>query len=251
MPTLSPPATHTATAIRLVEVTKTYPNGVDAIRALDGISLALAPGSFTAVMGPSGSGKSTFLHCASGLETPDAGRITVGDVDLSGLSPDALTRFRREHVGFVFQAYNLVDHLTVTENIRLPLLLGRRRPDLAWERHLIDVVGLSGMENRLPSELSGGQAQRTAIARALVSRPSVVFADEPTGALDSRTGAQVLDVFRTTAASLGQTVVLVTHDATIAATAPQVLFLADGRFAGHLAGATADQIAARVLELGR
>ncbi len=251
MTTAPPAAQQTGTAVRLVEVSRTYPNGLGTITALDAVSLALTPGSFTAVMGPSGSGKSTFLNCAAGLETPTGGRVIIGDVDLVGLNPDQLTRLRRERIGFVFQAYNLVDHLTVAENIQLPLLLGGVRPDPQWQRYLVSAVGLDGMESRLPRELSGGQAQRVAIARALVTRPTVVFADEPTGALDSHTGSQVLDVLRTTAAQLGQTVVVVTHDAQVAAAADQVLFLADGRFVGHLTAPTAAQITARMIELGR
>ena len=241
--------TTSTTAVRLIEVTKTYPNGPDSVRALDRLSLALRPGSFTAVMGPSGSGKSTLLNCVAGLERPDSGSIVIGDVDLAGLSRDRLTRFRRDHVGFVFQSYNLIDHLTVEENIRLPLMLAGERGEPEWEHWLVRALGLAGKERRKPSELSGGQAQRVAIARALVTRPSVVFADEPTGALDSHTGDEILEVFTTTAASLGQTVVMVTHDAHIASAAEQVLFLADGRWAGDLLSPTTARIAARVMEL--
>ncbi|WP_423922700.1 ABC transporter ATP-binding protein [Frigoribacterium sp. 2-23] len=244
-------ALRTGTSVRLHGVTKTHPNGPSLVRALDGVTLDLAAGSFTAVMGPSGSGKSTLLNCAAGLDTPTSGRIAIGDTELVGLSPDQLTRFRRDRIGFIFQSYNLVDHLTVTENVRLPLLLGGARPDPAWERYLLEAVGLTGMERRLPRELSGGQAQRAAIARALIARPAVVFADEPTGALDSRTGAQVLSVLRTTAQELGQTVVLVTHDAAVAAAADEVVFLQDGRLAGRVRGASVDEIALRISELAR
>ncbi|HEY0216016.1 MAG TPA: ABC transporter ATP-binding protein [Cellulomonas sp.] len=251
MTTTTPAAQQTGTAVRLVEVSRTYPNGSGTVTALDAVSLALTPGSFTAVMGPSGSGKSTFLSCVAGLETPTSGHVLIGDVDLVGLSPDRLTRLRRERIGFVFQAYNLVDHLTVEENVQLPLLLGGARPDPEWRRYLLHTVGLAGMETRLPRELSGGQAQRVAIARALITRPTVVLADEPTGALDSRTGGQVLDVLRSTAAALGQTVVVVTHDPQVAAAADQVLFLGDGRFVGHLVQPTVEQVTARMIELGR
>lgn len=238
-------------AVRLAHLTKTYPNGPEQVAALQGVSLAVRPGAFTAIMGPSGSGKSTFLNLAAGLDTPTSGQVFIGDTDVTGLSPDAVTRFRRRHVGFVFQSYNLIGHLTVGENIRLPMLLDGRRPDEQWERTLIESVGLTGMTERLPSELSGGQAQRVAIARALITRPTVVFADEPTGALDRRTGEQVLDVLRGAAKRFAQTLVLVTHDPHVAATADDVLFLADGRLAGELVAPTTNQIAAHLVELGR
>jgi putative ABC transport system ATP-binding protein len=238
-------------AVRLVNLTKTYPNGPDQVAALQGISLDIRPGAFTAIMGPSGSGKSTFLNLAAGLDTPTSGRVFVGDTDITELSSDAVTRFRRRHVGFVFQAYNLIGHLTVGENILLPLLLDGRRPDQQWQDALIHSVGLDGMTGRLPSELSGGQAQRVAIARALITRPTVVFADEPTGALDRRTGDQVLDVMRNAAKRFAQTLVLVTHDPNVAATADNVLFLADGRLAGELVSPTSSEIAAHLVGLGR
>lgn len=238
-------------AVQLVHVTKTYPNGPEQVAALQGISLGIRPGAFTAIMGPSGSGKSTFLNLAAGLDTPTSGQVLIGDTDLTRLSMDAVTRFRRRHVGFVFQAYNLVGHLTVGENIQLPMLLDGRRPDEQWQRELVDSVGLTGMTERLPSELSGGQAQRVAIARALVTRPTVVFADEPTGALDRRTGDQVLAVLRDAAERFAQTLVLVTHDPHVAAAADNALFLADGRLVGELTAPTAAQIAARLAELGR
>jgi putative ABC transport system ATP-binding protein len=238
-------------AVRLVHLSKTYPNGPEQVAALQGISLDIRPGAFTAIMGPSGSGKSTFLNLAAGLDTPTSGQVIIGDTDITGMSADAVTRFRRRHIGFVFQAYNLIGHLTVGENIQLPMMLDGRRPDEQWQRALVDSVGLAGMIDRLPSELSGGQAQRVAIARALVTRPTVVFADEPTGALDRRTGDQVLDVLRDAASQLSQTLVLVTHDPHVAATADEVLFLADGRLAGGLVSPTSSQIADRLVELGR
>jgi len=250
-PTPTPPPTAAEPAVLLDRVHRSYPNGSGTIAALAGVSLALAPGSFTAVMGPSGSGKSTLLNVSAGLDRPSSGRVVVGGSDLTALSPDAVTRLRRDRIGFVFQAYNLVGHLTVAENIALPLLLGGRAPDAHLRRYLVAAVGLEGMEDRLPGELSGGQAQRVAIARALITRPAVVFADEPTGALDSHTGGQVLEVLRSTAETLQQTLVLVTHDAHVAAAADRVLFLADGLIAGHLDAPTTEQVMARMIELGR
>lgn len=250
-PQTSLPTLSTDTAVRLVQVTKTYPDGPDVVTALRSVSLAIPRGSFTAIMGPSGSGKSTFLSCAAGLDSPTSGQVIVGDVDITALSPDAVTRFRRDHIGFVFQAYNLVGHLTVAENIQLPMLLGGTRPDPGWQASLVDAVGLTGMEDRLPGELSGGQAQRVAIARALVTRPAVVFADEPTGALDTRTGQQVLGLLRRMSDELDQTLVVVTHDPGVAATADQVLFLADGVVVGDLVSPTVADVSARLAELGR
>ncbi len=248
---LAPSLPRTTAAVHLEQVTKTYPDGPHTVTALDAVTLGIERGSFTAVMGPSGSGKSTFLNSASGLDLPSSGRVVVGDVELSGMSPDALTRFRREHVGFVFQGYNLVSHLTVGENIQLPITLAGLRPDSRRMRELLAAVGLTGLEDRLPGELSGGQAQRVAIARALVADPDVVFADEPTGALDAATADQILRLFRTAVQDLGQTVVIVTHDPRAAAFADRVLFLADGRFRGELRTPSVEAIAARLIELGR
>ena len=238
-------------AVHLSHLVKTYPNGPTQTVALNGVSLTIRPGAFTAIMGPSGSGKSTFLKLAAGLDTPTSGRVVIGDTDITDLSVDAATRFRRRHIGFIFQSYNLIEHLTVGENVQLPMLLDNRHADQQWQTALLDSVGLGGMADRLPSELSGGQAQRVAIARALVTRPHVVFADEPTGALDRRTGDQVLDVLRTTAKRFAQTLVVVTHDPHVAQAADDVIFLADGRLAGHLMAPTTEQIAARLVELGR
>lgn len=239
------------TAIRLVQVRKSYPNGPGTIEALRSISLALVPGSSTAVMGPSGSGKSTFLNISAGLDTPTSGQVFIGDTDLTGQSPAQVTQLRRSRVGFVFQSYNLIEHLSVADNIQLPLLLDGRRPDPTWQHYLLTAVGLDGMAARLPGELSGGQRQRVAIARALIARPTVVFADEPTGALDARTGAEVLEVLRSTARRLDQTLVLVTHDAQVASAADEVLFLADGSFVSHLVAPTPAQIRTRLEELSR
>ncbi len=249
--TTSYPDVATRTAVRLVDLHKSYSNGSLTVPAVRGVSLALTRGSFTAVMGPSGSGKSTLLTCAAGLDVPTSGQVIIGDRDISTLSPDALARFRRDHVGFVFQAYNLVDHLTVADNITLPVILAGREPDSARLAELVATVGLAGMEDRLPGELSGGQAQRAAIGRALFTRPDVVFADEPTGALDSRTAAQVLQVLRSSARELDQTVVMVTHDPHVAVAADRVLFLADGLLVDHLDRPSAEQVTARMLQMGR
>jgi putative ABC transport system ATP-binding protein len=237
----------TAVAIRLQDVHRTYRGGGEPVHALRGVSLALPSGSVTAVVGQSGSGKSTLLNCAAGLEAPTSGRIVVGEHDISGFSPDRLTRFRRSHIGFVFQAYNLVGHLDVRDNIGLPALLSGAETDLDWLSHLVSTMGVADLLDRRPAELSGGQAQRVAIARALVSRPAVVFADEPTGALDSRTGAAVLGLLRSTAERLGQTVVVVTHDSRVAAAAETVVVLSDGRVVDELTAPTAEQVNDRLL----
>ncbi|MFD1825229.1 MULTISPECIES: ABC transporter ATP-binding protein [Mumia] len=241
----------TRPALSLVDVHKQYAGSSGPVHALRGVSLALEPGSFTAVMGPSGSGKSTLLNCAAGLDAPTSGRITVGEHDISTLSPDALTRFRRDHIGFIFQSYNLVPHLSVADNVTLPAMLAGKADEPRWLAELLDAVGLAEMTQRRPGELSGGQAQRVAIARALFSRPTVVFADEPTGALDRRTGTAVLALLRETASRLGQTVVMVTHDPLVAATAEQVLFLSDGRLVDRLTNPTAASVAERMLGLER
>lgn len=249
LPALSSP--RTSTAVHLEQVTKTYWDGPNTVAALNLVTLSIETGSFTAVMGPSGSGKSTFLNCASGLDLPSSGRVIVGDVELNGMTADALTRFRRQHVGFVFQGYNLISHLTVGENVQLPITLAGHRPDELRMREIFAAVGLTGLADRLPGELSGGQAQRVAIARALVANPDVIFADEPTGALDAATADQILRLFCTAVQSLGQTLVIVTHDPRVAAFADRVLFLADGRFRGELRTPTVEAISARLIELGR
>ncbi len=241
---------HAAEALRLENVTKTYGSGSGKVTALRGIDLALGRGTFTAIMGPSGSGKSTLLHCAAGLDVPTTGTVRLGGTVVSGMRSSQLSTFRRDHVGFVFQAYNLLPALTVEENITLPLRLARRRAERGWLDFLLESVGLAERRHRRPSELSGGQQQRVAIARALVTRPHVVFGDEPTGALDSRSGRQVLDLLAHTAQQLQQTVVMVTHDPVVASHAERVIFLADGAFAGHLDGATPAQISDRMGALG-
>lgn len=237
-------------AVRLADVGKTYGSGRTRVTALDDVSLALAPGSFTAIMGPSGSGKSTFLHCAAGLDQPTRGSVWLGDTEISALKPKARTVFRRDHIGFVFQAYNLMAALTVEQNVTLPLLLAGRTTDPAHLGHVLDAVGLADKRGRRPAELSGGQQQRVAIARALVTGPHAVFADEPTGALDSRTGRQVLDLLRRATTDLGQTIVMVTHDPVAAAHADRVLFLADGRLVGRMDRPTAAAVADHMTHLG-
>jgi putative ABC transport system ATP-binding protein len=234
--------------VELSHISKTYPGGV---RALDDVSVAVAPGTFLAVMGPSGSGKSTLMHCAAGLDRPDSGSVVVGGTDISRLGEAKRTELRRERIGFVFQAYNLIPALTVTDNITLPLRLAGKAPDRAWLRELVDRVGLTGRLSHRPGELSGGQQQRAAIARALVSRPAVVFADEPTGALDLRTAGEVLDLLRDLVDGLGQTVVMVTHDPAAAARAHQALVMADGRVVDEFTKPSAADLAGRLATLGR
>jgi putative ABC transport system ATP-binding protein len=239
-----------ATAVQLTEVSKVYGRGEASVTALDKVSIALARGSFTAVMGPSGSGKSTFLHCAAGLDRPTHGTVRLGDTDLTGLKEVALTQLRRERIGFVFQAYNLLPALNVEQNITLPLRLAGQSADQAWLRSVVEQVGLTDRLTHLPSELSGGQQQRVAIARALVTRPEVMFADEPTGALDTRTGRQVLMLLRTIVDHFKQTVLMVTHDPVAASFADRVVFLADGRFADSLERPNPAAVAERMTRLG-
>ncbi|WP_344381831.1 ABC transporter ATP-binding protein [Streptomyces thermolineatus] len=231
-------------------VVKDYGSGESRVQALRGISVELAKGSFTAVMGPSGSGKSTFLHCAAGLDRPTGGTVRLGGTELSGMREAALTRLRRDRVGFVFQAYNLLQALTVRDNVTMPLRLAGTPVDRAWFDLVTGRVGIAGLLDRRPAELSGGQQQRVAIARAMVNRPDMVMADEPTGALDSRTGAQVLELFREVVRDMGQTVLMVTHDPVAAASAQSVLFLADGLLVERLDRPTAEAVAERMARLG-
>ena len=221
-------------AARARDVTKVYGDGPAAVTALDQVSLDVPAGSFTAVMGPSGSGKSTLMHCMAGLDTVTSGQLWIGDTDITGLRERQLTRLRRDRVGFVFQAYNLLPVLSAAANITLPLDIAGRDPDPAWLATVLDTVGLADRLTHRPAELSGGQQQRVAVARALASRPDLVFADEPTGNLDSRSGAEVLGLLRRTVREFGQTVVMVTHDPVAASYADRVVFLADGRIAGGL-----------------
>ncbi|MFD7733579.1 ABC transporter ATP-binding protein [Kitasatospora phosalacinea] len=237
-------------AIRLDAVSKVYGKGRGAVAALREVTVGLPRGGFTAVMGPSGSGKSTFLHCAAGLDRPSSGTVRLGDTDLSRLSERELTELRRERAGFVFQAFNLISALTVEQNVTLPLRLAGRRADAGRLAELVRRVGLQERTGHRPGQLSGGQQQRVAIARALLSGPEVVFADEPTGALDTMTAREVLVLLRQTVDELGQTIVMVTHDPVAASYADEVLFLADGRIADTMTGPTAAKVADRMIRLG-
>ncbi|WP_018656793.1 ABC transporter ATP-binding protein [Actinomadura flavalba] len=237
-------------ALRLENVRKVHGTGDGKVDALAGVSVALPAGSFTAVMGPSGSGKSTLLQCAAGLDTPTGGRVFVDGAELAGRNEAALTRFRRSRIGFVFQQLNLLPTLDVLQNVTLPLKLAGRRVDTAHAVETLRRVGLGDRLHRMPAELSGGQRQRVAIARALVARPPVLFADEPTGALDTRSAREVLGLLRETVRAHGRTVVMVTHDPVAAAHADAVLFLADGRLVGRLAAPTAEAVAERMTHLG-
>ncbi|WP_432935917.1 ABC transporter ATP-binding protein [Kribbella sp. CA-253562] len=231
-----------AVAIRTFGLGRSYGSGETRIDALADVSVEFGQGRFTAIMGPSGSGKSTLLHCLAGLDRPTSGQVLLGDVDLTRLDEKALTHLRRDRIGFVFQAFNLVPTLTALENITLPLDLANRKPDPAWLDVVVQTVGLADRLHHKPAELSGGQQQRVACARALVSRPHVVFADEPTGNLDSRASADVLGFLHRSVREFGQTVVMVTHDPTAAAYADRVLFLADGRLHEELADPTAESV---------
>jgi putative ABC transport system ATP-binding protein len=238
-------AAGTGVAVRAVDVWKVYGSSqATRVDALAGVTLDLQRDRFTAIMGPSGSGKSTLLHCLAGLDRVTGGQVWIGDTLVDTLGDRGLTRLRREQVGFVFQLYNLLPTLTARENITLPLAIGGRKPDQAWLDRIVQTLALGDRLGHRPAQLSGGEQQRVACARALVTRPQVVFADEPTGNLDSRSGAEVLSFLRRSARELGQTVVMVTHDPTAAAHADRVVFLVDGRIAGELA----DPTAARVLE---
>ncbi|MEV6291327.1 ABC transporter ATP-binding protein [Streptomyces sp. NPDC051896] len=233
-------------AARVVDAVKVYGGGDTAVRALDGVDVSFPAGRFTAIMGPSGSGKSTLMHCAAGLDTLTSGAAYIGDTELGTLDDRRLTLLRRDRVGFVFQAFNLVPTLTVAENITLPLDLAGRRGDREWIDALVDVVGLRDRLHHRPSELSGGQQQRVAVARAFAGKPDVVFADEPTGNLDSRSGAEVLGLLGSAVREMDRTVVMVTHDPVAAAHADEVLFLADGRLVDRMEAPTADRVLDRM-----
>ena len=237
-------------AARAVGATKRYGRGDTAVVALDDVTVDIPVGRFTAVMGPSGSGKSTLMHCLAGLDTLSAGHVYLGDTDLGTLNDRQLTKLRREQIGFVFQSFNLLPTLTTVENITLPLTLAGRRPDTAWLDTVVATVGLGSRLRHRPSELSGGQQQRVAVARALVSRPQVIFADEPTGNLDSRTGGEILEFMRRAVADMGQTIVMVTHDPAAAAFADSVVFLADGRTVDTMVAPTAAGVLDRMKDLG-
>jgi putative ABC transport system ATP-binding protein len=244
------PAARAAIASRAVELVKTYGGGEGSVRALDGVTVEFPSKRFTAIMGPSGSGKSTLMHCLAGLDTPTSGTVLLGDVELGGLSDRALTLLRRERVGFVFQAFNLVPTLTAFENITLPMTLAGAKPDQAWIDTVIDTMGLRDRLSHRPAQLSGGQQQRVAIARAVASWPQVTFADEPTGNLDSRSGAELLGFLRRAVDELGHTVVMVTHDPVAAGHADSVVFLADGRIVGRLDGPTPQRVLDQMKALG-
>ena len=236
----------TGVAAQAVGVVKQYGTGATAVRALDGVDLDIPAGQFTAIMGPSGSGKSTLMQCLAALDTIDAGTIRLGDVDVTALSEKQRTLLRRDRIGFVFQAFNLVPALTAEENMLLPLTLAGRKPDRAWFEQLVATLGIGDRLQHHPSELSGGQQQRVAVGRALVARPHLVFADEPTGNLDSRSSRQLLQFFRDTVINLGQTMVMVTHDPAAASYADRVVFLADGRIVDELVAPSVDAVLARM-----
>jgi len=237
-------------AARVRDAVKVFGHDDTAVTALDHVDVDFGRACFTAIMGPSGSGKSTLLHCAAGLDTLSSGQAWIGDVCLGSLDDRRLTRLRRDRVGFIFQAFNLIQTLSAAENITLPLALARKRPDPAWFDRVVEAVGLEGRLHHRPSQLSGGQQQRVAAARALVSRPEVIFADEPTGNLDSRAGNSLLSFMREAVDRFGQTIVMVTHDPAAAAWADRVVFLADGRVADEVAAPTADTVIEHMLHLG-
>ena len=243
-------ATLTGVVAEAVHATKVYGTGDTSVRALDGVDVQFPSRRFTAIMGPSGSGKSTLMHCLAGLDTLTSGQVFVDGVELGQLYDKELTRLRRERLGFVFQAYNLVPTLTAAENISLPSALAGRRPDREWLDTVIDAVGLRDRLTHRPSELSGGQQQRVAVARALASQPALVFADEPTGNLDSRAGAEILGFLRRAVSELGQTIVMVTHDPVAASYADAVVFLADGRTVSHLEAPSPQTVLDRLKALG-
>jgi putative ABC transport system ATP-binding protein len=246
---MAPPEARTAVAARAVALSKVYGEGDAAVRALDDVSVDFERARYTAIMGPSGSGKSTLLHCMAGLDTPTSGQVFIGDVDLTMLSEKALTLLRRRSIGFVFQAYNLVPTLTAAENITLPLDIAGEEPDRAWFDEVVDTVGIRDRLSHRPAELSGGQQQRVAGARALVSRAEIVFADEPTGNLDSRSGHEILEFLRSAVTDHAQTIVMVTHDASAASFADRIVFLGDGKIVDEMLEPTTDRILDRLKSL--
>jgi putative ABC transport system ATP-binding protein len=237
-------------AARAVDAVKTYGSGAAQVRALDGVTVSFPAGEFTAIMGPSGSGKSTLLHCLAGLDGLTSGQIFIGDSELGKLSDRALTLLRRDRVGFVFQEYNLLPTLTAGENITLPLRLAGRKPDPDWYDVVVDTLALRDRLSHRPSEMSGGQQQRVAVGRALVTRPEIIFADEPTGNLDSRSGAEVLGFLRRAVDEMGQTIVMVTHDPAAASHADRILFLADGRVVDTMLQPTTEAVLERMKKFG-
>ncbi|AWK09049.1 ABC transporter [Streptomyces spongiicola] len=248
MTTTPTTARATSVAARAADLSKVYGEGETRVVALDRVTVDFRQGEFTAIMGPSGSGKSTLMHCVAGLDGFSGGSVRIGGTELGSLSDKQLTRLRRDKIGFIFQAFNLLPTLTALENITLPMDIAGRRPDERWLRLVIDMVGLSDRLGHRPAQLSGGQQQRVAVARALASRPEIVFGDEPTGNLDSRSGAEVLGFLRNSVRELGQTVVMVTHDPAAAAYADRVVFLADGRIVDEMTAPTADGVLDRMKE---
>jgi len=244
------PASVSAAAVRATDLRKTYGSGETAVHALAGVDVAFERGAFTAIMGPSGSGKSTLMHCLAGLDAATSGQVWLGDTELTSLRDEQLTKLRRQRIGFVFQSFNLLPVLNAQENMLLPMQLAGQRPDRAWMDSVISRLGLRERLQHRPYELSGGQQQRVAVARALLPRPDVVFADEPTGNLDSHAGAEVLGLLRSSVRETGQTVVMVTHDPVAAAYADRVVLLADGRLAGQVDQPTTDSIIDALRGLG-
>ena len=240
----------TAAAARTVDARKIYGKGQTEVRALDGVTVEFETGRFTAIMGPSGSGKSTLLQCTAGLDALTSGQAFIGDADVSTLNDQKLTILRRDRVGFIFQAYNLVPTLTAFENITLPLTLANRKGDQAWIDRVVQAVGLGDRMKHRPSELSGGQQQRVAVARALATRPDIIFADEPTGNLDSRAGTEILQFMRQAVDSMNQTIVMVTHDPVAASYADRIVFLADGRIVDEMQKPTAERVLERMKRFG-
>jgi putative ABC transport system ATP-binding protein len=237
-------------AARTVNATKVYGRGEAEVRALDGVTVDFATGRFTAIMGPSGSGKSTLMHSLAGLDSLTDGSVWIGDTELGSLSEKKLTQLRRDRIGFIFQSFNLIPTLTAAENIVLPMKLAGHKPDREWFDNVVDTVGLGNRLAHRPSELSGGQQQRVAVARALASRPEIIFADEPTGNLDSHTGAEILSFMRQAVREFGQTIVMVTHDPVAASYADRAVFLADGRIVDELTDPTAASVLDRMITLG-
>ena len=245
-----PPEVAQQAAARTVDAVKVYGKGQTEVRALDGVTVEFAAARYTAIMGPSGSGKSTLLHCVAGLDTLTSGRAFIGDADLSTLNDHQLTILRRDHVGFVFQAFNLVPTITAEENVDLPLLLAGRKGDRTWIAKIIETMGIGDRLKHRPDEMSGGQQQRVAVARALASRPEIIFADEPTGNLDSHAGAEVLGFMRRAVDEMHQTIVMVTHDPIAASYADRIVFLADGRIVDEMHEPTAGRVLERMKRFG-
>lgn len=248
-PAVAPARPAGAVAAKATSLTKSYGEGDTVVRALDDVSIELGRAEFTAIMGPSGSGKSTLMHCLAGLDSVTSGSVQIGDTELNGLSDKKMTRLRRDRIGFVFQSFNLVPTLTALENITLPIDIAGAKPDRQWLDSVVRTLGLTDRLSHRPSELSGGQQQRVACARALAGRPEIIFGDEPTGNLDSRSSSELLGILRSSVSDLGQTVVIVTHDPRAASYADRVVFLADGRIVDEMRSPTADSVLDRMKNL--